>query len=222
MEIASPLSLHSSSTTGTKRQFSTSSPMREENYDVASTSNNITEESAKDDTPQTNPFKRRRCLQPSGGGATKEHSHKFSSTSSSVSLIDRGSFSSPNLNNFFNGNLHDVENAAAQSLIRSQAEEIKTLRAENDELQNKLQTTETEQMKTSEENRILKRGVAIQAERHNQVVSELVSTKQENAELKDRNGKLELQVQSLRYQLQAQMYNRPSNDFMGFRPPDVF
>ena len=105
-----------------------------------------------------------------------------------------------------------------QDLIQSQAAEIQSLRAEKNELQSTLRTVKTEQLKISEENRILKRGVAIQLERHNQAVAGLHSAKQENAQLKDEKGRLEQQVQSLRFQLQTQAYNSPINDFMGFPP----
>ena len=103
MEIASPLTFHRSSTTGTKRQFSTSSPMAEQHFDVPSSGSSVMADAAKHDTPM-NPFKRRRCFEPTDESTT-ENSHNFSSVSSQFSLLDRGNLSSLNSNIFFNGNM---------------------------------------------------------------------------------------------------------------------
>jgi len=202
-----------------------------------------------------------------GGGATKEENNLTtalsSGASSSSSLHHQGSsFSSWNSNNnAFNGNnfygtgfsnnikypRRHVESSSdhrdgggdVQNLIRSQTEEIKTLRAEKKELQDKLllhastaaaaSEAAAEQMKVlANENRILKRGVAIQTDRHNQAVAELGSVKNENVQLRDANGQLQQQIQSLQFQLhiaQSSSYNnnnRPMDDFMDRRPPDVF
>lgn len=79
----------------------------------------------------------------------------------------------------------------------------------------------SEQDKVLNENRILKRAVTIQQERQNQAASEIQAAHKYKFDAEDRIKKLEQLILSLRYHLQAQHTN-PGNDFMGFRPPDVY
>jgi len=80
-----------------------------------------------------------------------------------------------------------------------------------------------EHEKTLNENRILKKAVAIQQERQNQAAHEIEAARRYRIEAEERIRKLEQMNLTLRYHLQAQS---PSygNDFMGFspRPPDVY
>jgi len=100
--------------------------------------------------------------------------------------------------------------------------EIQSLKNEKKDLQNTIVTLRSEHDKVVTENRTLKRAVIIQQERQNQAVSEINAGRQYKAETEERIKKLEQLVLSLRYHLQAQQHNTPSNDFMGFRPPDVY
>lgn len=100
--------------------------------------------------------------------------------------------------------------------------EINSLKSEKVGFENSLATLRTEHDKVLTENKTLKRAVIIQQERQNQALSEINAGQQYKAEAEDRIKKLEQLVLSLRYHLQAQQHNSPSNDFMGFRPPDVY
>jgi len=114
---------------------------------------------------------------------------------------------------------HQIE---LQNTVNSQGAEIESLKSEKDGLQNSIATLRTEHDKVLNENKTLKRAVIIQQERHNQALSEINAGRQFKAEAEDRIKKLEQLVLSLRYHLQAQQHNTPGNDFMGFRPPDVY
>lgn len=100
--------------------------------------------------------------------------------------------------------------------------EINSLKSEKAGLESSLATLNTEHDKVLTENKTLKRAVIIQQERQNQAVAEINAGRQYKAEADDRIKKLEQLVLSLRYHLQAQQHNTPGNDFMGFRPPDVY
>jgi len=106
--------------------------------------------------------------------------------------------------------------------VNSQAEEINSLKSDKAGLENSLNTLRTEHDKVVYENKTLKRAVIIQQERQNQAASELNAARQYKIEAEDRIKKLEQIVLSLRYHLQARQNNTPGNDFMGFRPPDVY
>ena len=106
--------------------------------------------------------------------------------------------------------------------MNSQGAEIESLKSDKVGLENSLNTLKTEQDRVVNENRTLKRAVIIQQERQNQALSEINAGRQFKAEAEDRIKKLEQIVLSLRYHLQAQQNNTPGNDFMGFRPPDVY
>jgi len=109
-----------------------------------------------------------------------------------------------------------------QNVVNSQGAEIESLKSDKAVTENSLDTLRTEHNKVVHENRTLKRAVLIQQERQNQAVSEINSARQYKVQAEDKIKKLEQIVLSLRYHLQAQQNNSPGNDFMGFRPPDVY
>lgn len=114
-----------------------------------------------------------------------------------------------------------TESQATQQQLHLQ-NEIESLKSEKTGLENSLTTLRTEHEKVLNENKTLKRAVIIQQERQNQALSEINAGRQYKAEAEERIKKLEQLVLSLRYHLQAQQHNAPGNDFMGFRPPDVY
>lgn len=73
------------------------------------------------------------------------------------------------------------------------------------------------------ENKILKKAVALQQQRQNQALSELESAREYREQAEHKIKMLEQVVNSLRYHLQAQQPH-VGNDFMNLnnRPPDVF
>lgn len=109
-----------------------------------------------------------------------------------------------------------------QNIVNSQGAEIESLKSEKGGLQNSIESLKIEHDKVLNENKTLKRAVVIQQERHNQALSEINAGRQFKVEAEDRIKKLEQLVLSLRYHLQAQQHNTPGNDFMGYRPPDVY
>jgi len=109
-----------------------------------------------------------------------------------------------------------------ENIVNSQGVEIESLKSEKVGLENSLTTLRTEHEKVLNENKTLKRAVIIQQERQNQALSEINIGRQFKVHAEERIKKLEQLVLSLRYHLQAQQHNTPGNDFMGFRPPDVY
>lgn len=109
-----------------------------------------------------------------------------------------------------------------QNVVNAQGDEIECLKSEKADLEDSLHTVRTEHDKVVNENKTLKRAVVIQQERQNQALSEINAGRQYKVEAEDRIKKLEHMVLSLRYQLQALQNHTPANDFMGFRPPDVY
>jgi hypothetical protein len=116
------------------------------------------------------------------------------------------------------------EQADLQKLVDSQSAEIQTLKSEKISLQNSFSALKGEHEKVVHENKTLKKAVLIQQERQNHAASELNAAREFKVVAEDRIKKLEQLVLSLRYHLQAQQNNTPSNDFMGFppSPPDVY
>mmetsp|Transcript_24705 Transcript_24705/g.37035 ORF Transcript_24705/g.37035 Transcript_24705/m.37035 type:complete len:202 (-) Transcript_24705:158-763(-) len=112
--------------------------------------------------------------------------------------------------------------ADLKRLVDQQAAEIEKLKGENDENQKRTSQMIAAFEKVSNENRILKKAVAIQQERQNQAVQEVERARHENAGANDRIRRLEQMNLQLRYQLQTT--NISTNDFAGFgpRPPDVY
>ncbi|KAK1743786.1 hypothetical protein QTG54_005383 [Skeletonema marinoi] len=78
---------------------------------------------------------------------------------------------------------------------------------------------QTQNQKVEHENRILKRAVTIQQDRQHQVSAELEGIRTFKEQAEERIRRLEQMNLTLQYQLQAQ---NAGNDFMGFRPPDVY
>lgn len=98
--------------------------------------------------------------------------------------------------------------------MQQQAAEIDHLKSENGSLQ-------TQNQKVEGENRILKRAVTIQQDRQHQVNAELEGARTFKEQAEDRIRRLEQMILTLQYQLQAQG-SSAGNDFMAFRPPDVY
>lgn len=109
-------------------------------------------------------------------------------------------------------------------VVQEQSQEIASLKQDKASLESTVQELRTENERVVNENKILKKAVTIQQERQNHAASELQAATNYKAEAEDRMKKLEQMILTLRYHLQAQQANTPSNDFMGFppRPPDVF
>ena len=109
-----------------------------------------------------------------------------------------------------------------QQVVDQQAAEIHRLKSERDSLQTSATNLSSQHAKVEQENKILKRAVAIQQERGNQANSELEGARQFKAQAEERIRRLEQMNLTLQYQLQAQ--SSSGNDFIGFnpRPPDVY
>ena len=106
-------------------------------------------------------------------------------------------------------------------VVESQASEIEDLKHHKSNLESSLDSLKSEHEKVVNENRILKRAVAIQQERQNHAASEIEAARQYKFDAETQIKKLEQIILSLRYHLQTQQSN-PSNDFMSYRPPDVY
>ena len=108
--------------------------------------------------------------------------------------------------------------------IDVQAAEIAALKSEKHTAESELETTKEENAKILDENRILKRAVAIQQERQTQAAGEINAARQYKVEAEDRIRKLEQIILSLRYHLQTQQANQGNNFMGGFPPcpPDVY
>jgi hypothetical protein len=105
--------------------------------------------------------------------------------------------------------------------VDSQVSEIENLKQDKSNLESSLDSLKCEHEKCVNENRILKKAVTIQQERQNHAVSEIEAARQFKFDAETQIKKLEQIILSLRYHLQTQQSN-PQNDFMGFRPPDVY
>lgn len=108
-----------------------------------------------------------------------------------------------------------------QQMVEQQAAEIQRLKSEKDTVEASANQLSSQHAKADHENKILKRAVAIQQDRGNQMTAELEGARQFKAHAEDRIRRLEQMNLTLQYQLQANSAP-PSNDFMGFRPPDVY
>jgi chromosome segregation ATPase len=115
----------------------------------------------------------------------------------------------------------DTSQNDLQRVVSSQAGEIHGLKSEKQNLESSMNNLKSEHDKVLNENRILKRAVTIQQERQNQAASEIEAAHKYKFDAEDRIKKLEQLILSLRYHLQAQQAH-VGNDFMGFRPPDVY
>lgn len=108
-----------------------------------------------------------------------------------------------------------------QQMLAQQATEIQRLKSEKDSVQASVSQLVSKHAKLEHENKILKRAVAIQNGREQQMTAEVDGARQFKVQAEDRVRRLEQMNLTLQYQLQAQN-SAPSNDFMGMRPPDVY
>jgi len=108
-------------------------------------------------------------------------------------------------------------------LVDHQAAELERLKSTNQSNEDIISKSKPENEKILNENRILKRAVAIQQERQQHASNELQAACRYKTEADERIRMLEQMNLTLRYRLEAQS---PSygNDFMRFspQPPDVF
>ena len=116
---------------------------------------------------------------------------------------------------------HSVGGQDLNVVVQEQTREIAILKQDKASLESTVHELRVENEKVVNENKILKKAVTIQQERQNQAASEIQAANTYKAEAEDRMRKLEQMILTLRYHLQAQGTN-PGNDFMGYRPPDVF
>mmetsp|Transcript_10318 Transcript_10318/g.18609 ORF Transcript_10318/g.18609 Transcript_10318/m.18609 type:complete len:236 (-) Transcript_10318:238-945(-) len=122
--------------------------------------------------------------------------------------------------------LHEFQHASAQKLqelqkmVEQQAAEIQRLKSEKESVIASATQLSSQHAKAEHENKILKRAVTIQQDRQNQMTAELGGASQFKVEAEDRIRRLEQMNLTLQYQLQAN--SATGNDFMGFRPPDVY
>jgi hypothetical protein len=107
-------------------------------------------------------------------------------------------------------------------MVEQQAAEIHRLKSEKESVDASASQLSSHQAKVEHENKILKRAVAIQQERQNQMTAELEGARQFKAEAEERVRRLEQMNLTLQYRLQANMAS--GNDFMWSspRPPDVY
>jgi hypothetical protein len=110
-----------------------------------------------------------------------------------------------------------------QQMVEQQGAEIHRLKSEKDSVEASAAELSSQHAKAEHENKILKRAVAIQQERGNQMTGELEAARQFKVQAEDRIRRLEQMNLTLQYQLQANSAPTGS-DFMGFnpRPPDVY
>lgn len=107
-----------------------------------------------------------------------------------------------------------------QQMVETQAAEIQRLKSEKEATEASASQISSQHAKAEQENKILKRAVAIQQDRQGQVMAELEGAKQFKMQAEDRIRRLEQMNLTLQYQLQVNSAPR-GNDF-GFRPPDVY
>eukprot|EP00571_Detonula_confervacea_P011291 CAMPEP_0172298874 /NCGR_PEP_ID=MMETSP1058-20130122/1325_1 /TAXON_ID=83371 /ORGANISM="Detonula confervacea, Strain CCMP 353" /LENGTH=220 /DNA_ID=CAMNT_0013008169 /DNA_START=53 /DNA_END=715 /DNA_ORIENTATION=- len=107
-----------------------------------------------------------------------------------------------------------------QQMVEQQATEIQRLKSEKDSVIVSASQLVSQHAKVEHENKILKRAVAIQQDRQQQMTAEVEGARQFKVQAEDRVRRLEQMNLTLQYQLQAN--SAPGNDFMGMRPPDVF
>jgi hypothetical protein len=108
------------------------------------------------------------------------------------------------------------------AMVEQQAAEIQRLKSEKESVEASVSQLSSHQAKVEHENKILKRAVAIQQERQNQMNAELEGARQFKSAVEERVRRLEQMNLTLQYRLQATMASE--NDFMWSspRPPDVY
>lgn len=107
------------------------------------------------------------------------------------------------------------------SVIEVQATEIASLKSENAKLSGSLHQVKSAHDKVAHENRLLKKLVTHQHEKHNQAQEQLKAAHKYKEQTDDQMSKMEQMILQLRYHLQAQQQPQ-ANDFMGMRNHDVY
>lgn len=109
-----------------------------------------------------------------------------------------------------------------QAMVEQQAAEIQRLKSEKESVEASASQLSSQQQPILHENKILKRAVAIQQERQNQMTAEVEGARRFKTEAEERIRRLEQLNLTLQYRLQANMAS--GNDFMWSspRPPDVY
>jgi hypothetical protein len=109
-----------------------------------------------------------------------------------------------------------------QHMVEQQAAEIHRLKSAKESAEASASQLSSQHAKVEQENKILKRAVAIQQDRQNHMTAELEGARQFKSQAEDRIRRLEQMNLTLQYQLQAG--SSTANDFLGMppRPPDVY
>lgn len=109
-----------------------------------------------------------------------------------------------------------------QQMVEQQAAEIQRLKCEKESTHVSVSQISSQHAKVEHENKILKRAVAIQQERQNQMTGELEAARLFKAGAEDRIRRLEQMNLTLQFRMQAT--SASGDDFMGIsrRPPDVY
>lgn len=180
---------------------------------------------SSDEYMQQRSFKRRRFLTPDesmGTDTENNQNHAFMQFQHQPSMAKGNNSSSFTTHGHSNKRFRTENHQVAQQQQIDLQNEVNSLKSEKNGLESSLATLRTEHEKVVNENKTLKRAVIIQQERQNQAVAEINAGRQYKVEAEEKIKKLEQLVLSLRYHLQAQQHNPPANDWMGFRPPDVY
>merc|ERR1712228_32863 len=98
-----------------------------------------------------------------------------------------------------------------------QASEVERLKSEKSSLEESVTTLKSANDKGANENRILKRAVAIQQDRQQQALNEIEAARAYKVQAEERIRRLEQLNLNLQYRLEA-LSPKFGNDFMGFNP----
>uniref|UniRef100_A0A7S1E6P2 Uncharacterized protein n=1 Tax=Thalassionema nitzschioides TaxID=33649 RepID=A0A7S1E6P2_9STRA len=199
MEVASPLPYQP---VGSKRSFACS---------PAATTMDV----SSDDFSQQQ-FKRRRFE----NSSASPFPNQYNFTSPGTSLQHNKNAFIGNASKRSRTEISANNSHATSSLIEEQASEIERLKTENSKLISSLNEVKSAHDKAVHENTLLKRMVTKQHERTTQAQSELDAAKKYKQETDESMSKMEQMILQLRYHLQAQESH--ANNFMGYRPPDVY
>lgn len=107
-----------------------------------------------------------------------------------------------------------------QGMIERQAAEIQRLKSEKDSTQESASQLASKHARVEHENKILKRAVAIQQDRQQHMTAELGGARQFKVDAEERIRRLEQMNLTLQYQMRAS--SAAGDNFMGYRPPDVY
>jgi len=169
------------------------------------------------------PFKRRRfhtAIEHAESGQLNPFNHSpafaaFGSQSARTPFATVNGFKRSRADGSFGNELNRV--------AQDQSEEVESLKTEKTTLEATVTGLRSENEKVLHENKILKKAVTIQQERHYHAASELDAARRYKVDADEKIRMLEQMVMTLRYHLQAQQIG-PGNDFMNnsHRPPDVY